>query len=104
MSKTGITCYRNGGCGPYEMRSCYECPASKSDYVQVKTTPTVVTNFDEIKAMSAEDFSAWISHIVGCPLNNFLEYSPIGKCVKKCKAKDCWVAWLKAPADKEATE
>lgn len=60
-----------------------------------------LTHFDEIKAMSAEEFSEWISHIVGCPLNNFLEYSPIGKCVKKCTARSCWLAWLKAAADKE---
>ena len=62
-----------------------------------------MTHFDEIKDMSVDDLAAWISHITGCPLNNFLEHSPIGKCVKKCKAKDCWVAWLKAPADKEET-
>ena len=28
-----MKCYRNGGCGPYEMYSCSECPASKSEYV-----------------------------------------------------------------------
>lgn len=27
-----MTCYRSGGCGPYEMRSCNECPASKPEY------------------------------------------------------------------------
>ena len=27
-----MACYRNGGCGPYEMRSCNECPASKPEY------------------------------------------------------------------------
>lgn len=27
-----MACYRNGGCGPYEMRSCSECPASKPEY------------------------------------------------------------------------
>lgn len=26
-------CYRNGGCGPYEMYSCSECPASKKSYL-----------------------------------------------------------------------
>jgi hypothetical protein len=57
------------------------------------------THFDEIKAMSVEELARWISHITGCPLNNFLEYSPIGKCVKKCKAKDCWIAWLKSQAE-----
>lgn len=28
-----MTCYRSGGCGPYEMRSCSECPASKPEYL-----------------------------------------------------------------------
>jgi hypothetical protein len=28
------TCYRDGGCGPYEMYSCSECPASKPEYRQ----------------------------------------------------------------------
>jgi hypothetical protein len=27
-----MKCYRNGGCGPYELLSCNECPASKPDY------------------------------------------------------------------------
>ncbi len=27
-----MTCYRKGGCGPYEYRSCSECPASKPEY------------------------------------------------------------------------
>ena len=27
-----MTCYRNGGCGPYEMLPCNECPASKPEY------------------------------------------------------------------------
>lgn len=27
-----MKCYRDGGCGPYENRSCSECPASKPEY------------------------------------------------------------------------
>jgi len=27
-----MKCYREGGCGPYEMLSCFECPASKPEY------------------------------------------------------------------------
>ena len=27
-----MSCYRQGGCGPYEMLSCNECPASKPEY------------------------------------------------------------------------
>lgn len=29
-----MNCYRKGGCGPYENRSCYECPASKPEYAE----------------------------------------------------------------------
>lgn len=30
-----MTCYRQGGgCGPYEMSSCGECPASKPEYAE----------------------------------------------------------------------
>lgn len=29
-----MACYRNGGCGPYEMYSCSECPASKPEYLE----------------------------------------------------------------------
>ena len=29
-----MACYRNGGCGPYENRSCSECPASKPEYAR----------------------------------------------------------------------
>ena len=34
-----MKCYRDGGCGPYEMYSCSECPASKPDYKKVKDHP-----------------------------------------------------------------
>lgn len=29
-----MACYRKGGCGPYEMYSCSECPASKPEYLE----------------------------------------------------------------------
>ena len=29
-----MTCYRKDGCGPYEMYSCSECPASKPEYLK----------------------------------------------------------------------
>ena len=28
-----MNCYKTGGCGVYENRSCYECPASKPEYL-----------------------------------------------------------------------
>lgn len=27
-----MKCYREGGCGPYEMYSCSKCPWSKKEY------------------------------------------------------------------------
>lgn len=29
-----MTCYREGGCGPFEMYSCNVCPASRPEYLQ----------------------------------------------------------------------
>lgn len=31
-----MNCYKDGGCGVYEMYSCYECPASKPEYLKKK--------------------------------------------------------------------
>ena len=33
IKRDKMTCYRKGGCGPYEMYSCSECPASKREYL-----------------------------------------------------------------------
>ena len=32
-----MSCYKDGGCGVYEMYSCYECPASKPEYLKRKS-------------------------------------------------------------------
>ena len=32
-----MSCYKDGGCGIYEMYSCYECPASKPEYLKRKS-------------------------------------------------------------------
>jgi len=34
--ESDMKCYREGGCGPYEMQSCSECPASKPEFVEKK--------------------------------------------------------------------
>ena len=34
-----MTCYRKGGCGPYEMRPCNECPASRPEYAKRDDSP-----------------------------------------------------------------
>ncbi len=33
-----MSCYKSGGCGVYEMRSCDECPASKPEYLTIHTS------------------------------------------------------------------
>ena len=92
MSKTGITCYRNGGCGPYEMCSCYECPASKSDYVQVKTAPKPQTNADRIRSMTDEELAEFLT-----------EYRCVHKAphCKDANCVHCWLDWLQSPVEQE---
>lgn len=43
-----MTCFRKGGCGPYEMFSCSECPASKESYLEryYKNAETVKKNIE----------------------------------------------------------
>lgn len=65
MSKTGMACYRDGGCGPYEMYSCSECPASKSDYVQFKTKPKSITNYDIIVRKTPYELAEWFAKTFG---------------------------------------
>lgn len=44
-----MACYRSGGCGPYEMRSCNECPASKPEYLN-REKPSPTKRIDELKS------------------------------------------------------
>ena len=36
-----MRCYRKGSCGPYEMLSCSECPASKPEYALRGSSPSL---------------------------------------------------------------
>lgn len=40
-----MKCYRSGGCGPYEMLACNECPASREDYLK-KTYTAIKENIE----------------------------------------------------------
>lgn len=51
------------------------------------------TNYDRLISKSPEEMAKFISHIAGCPLNVF-EDSPMGTCIKNCRARDCWLEWL----------
>lgn len=38
-----MPCYKSGGCGAYEMRSCRECPASKPECSMCNGTGEITT-------------------------------------------------------------
>lgn len=42
-----MTCYKSGGCGVYENRSCSECPASKPEYAYKNNTDESYKEFFE---------------------------------------------------------
>jgi hypothetical protein len=72
-----MTCYRNGGCGPFEMYSCNVCPASKPEYLQ-REQPKPKTRADQLRAMTDEELAEWLD-------NNTYRF-PIYK---------DWLEWLK---------
>lgn len=47
-----MTCYKSGGCGVYENRSCSECPASKPEYAYKK----YITNQRSGKTYSEQSY------------------------------------------------
>ena len=55
-----MTCYRKGGCGPYEMLPCGECPASKPEYVH-KHHKKTRTRADRIRGMSDEELAEFMA-------------------------------------------
>lgn len=86
-----MTCYREGGCGPYEMLPCQECPASKPEYLEhyeVSVTKPKESNFVKIQAMDRFGLAEFLSEVVSC-----------AKCpasVRGC-SHDCiqrWRDWL----------
>ncbi len=46
-----MECYRNGGCGSYEMCSCYECPASKPEYLTRNNNSNIGFNIKDFMGM-----------------------------------------------------
>lgn len=82
-----MSCYRDGGCGPYEMYSCNECPASKPEYknrsVQATSTP-VATNYDRLIRMTPEELALWMH-------NTEEQAAYIGT----AESKESWLDWLK---------
>lgn len=64
-----MSCYRRGGCGPYENRSCYECPASKPEYLTRETTrlPTAEEYREAAEKVAFQFTSQWSEPKYRCP-------------------------------------
>lgn len=50
-----MTCYRIGGCGPYEMRPCSECPASKLEYLNKNKSEAIETTPEYFASVLADE-------------------------------------------------
>lgn len=82
-----MTCYRSGGCGQYEMRSCSECPASKPEYLIKNTKSNMEFNIKELEELVEKVRCATqlpVIHLF-CPpglVNDFKEYWSKDKSMK----------------------
>ena len=43
-----MACYKSGGCGVYENRSCSECPASKPEYSDREKKPIIHAHWEDM--------------------------------------------------------
>ena len=50
-----MACYKSGGCGVYEMRSCYECPASKPEYLNRNEGETIATTLEYLAGVAEDE-------------------------------------------------
>lgn len=96
-----MACYRKGGCGPYEMLPCGECPASKPEYLKryddEKPEPKKPkTHRDMLRSKSDEKLAAWFRVVADC------EGCPAVENFDECRhGKDCedkWLEWLRQEA------
>lgn len=105
-------CYRKGGgCGPYEMLSCGECPASKPSYAEKEKQGMTVypsrsdhknrhdSNYDRIISKSPEELAEWIETIADCALCQLKGKScKGGRFESRASCKQCWLKWLREEA------
>ncbi len=91
-----MTCYRNGGCGPYEMLSCGECPASKKEYLkryepEEEVKPSIGdTVFLIVRKRARVTDSEWFSYVKESTVteNNFCRvYHQWGETAFKTRAE-----------------
>lgn len=52
-----MSCYKNGGCGVYENRSCSECPASKLEYINKNKVTTIETTPEYFARIAEEEMN-----------------------------------------------
>lgn len=102
-----MSCYRDGGCGPYEMYSCNECPASKPEYknrsVQATSTP-VATNYDRLIRKTPEELAKYLTQawydgpVFECPARSSVG---VDRCAEVKDCEDCFLDWLRSPVEGE---
>lgn len=81
-----MKCYREGGCGPYEMFSCADCPASRPEYA--KGNQKVKTNADWYRSMTDERLAEALADAV--------YYGPTDRTIRdRNEAVQLWLEWLK---------
>lgn len=68
-----MSCYRKGSCGPYEMYSCLECPASNPEYANRYTNQKAAADVNQnFKGVS--NMERYINQIVA--IDTVLENPP----------------------------
>ena len=97
-----MSCYRDGGCGPYEMLSCSECPASNAIYKPQKQTNFVYdpkqTNYDRIISKTPEELANFLGEIAKQAVGQYILAK--GGVPQKWdyQCHHCWLDWLKQEA------
>lgn len=106
-------CYRKGGgCGPYEMLPCGECPASRPSYAEKKKQGMTVypsrsdhkhrhdSNADRLRAKSDEELAEFFGTLPCCPPGEDLEELcfPLDSCEGTDFTVKCWLKWLRQEA------
>lgn len=85
-------CYRDGGCGPYEMLPCQECPASKPEYLERYEVSVKMkkndANFERIQAMDRFGLAEFLAGIAKCYKCPAYAYGCRSDCVQR------WRDWL----------
>lgn len=127
-----MICYRSGGCGPYENRSCNECPASKPEYL-LRSAEAIRDNIEKTwPAHKIEAANEMITSVHGRKLNSkkelshfdmiqeariedlakwFVQVFECGNCPARDYNAICWdrcedkiLEWLKSKAERSEDE